>query len=381
MTMLSSALVLFGSSLVLVAVTIVAAARSGLSQVRRDGPQQFHEHPVSRLGGVPIAIGLGIWITTDGLQEPPTSAGVLLIAALLPAFFAGLAEDVTHRVGAGARLLLTMIGAGFAWTVLDLQVTRLGPDAIDAALGALPLLSLLVTLLFVGGAAHALNIVDGYNGLAASYVLLVLGAILMVALRVGDAQVATLAAGTMAATAAFLVFNFPYGKIFLGDGGSYLLGTVLGFLLVMLVHRNPEVSPWFAALLLVYPVWETLFSMYRKIVLRGQSAMQPDGVHLHMLVYKRLVRSNGVRGERQRRLMNSTTSLYFAAANFAVAAFAVAFWNSTVTLALAFLAAVATYIATYAALVRFRARRLAVRRVWTHRPEDLDVEAAYENAL
>lgn len=381
MTSLVAPLALFGIGLLLVAGTIRIAARVGLSRDRRSGPQQFHVHDVSRLGGIPIALSLGAWIATAGFTAMPAAEDVLLIGALIPALLAGLAEDFTHRIGAATRLLLTMVCAGFAWAMLGLQVTRLGPDAIDAMLGAVPVLSLMVTLLFVGGAAHALNIIDGYNGLAGSYVLLALAAILTVAQGVGDARVVMLASGALAATAAFFVFNFPYGRIFLGDGGSYLLGTVLGFLLVMLVHRNPGVSPWFAALLLVYPVWETLFSMYRKIVLRGQSAMQPDGMHLHMLVYKRLVRVNGVRTGRRKVLMNSATSLYFAIANLIVALFAIAFWDSTATLVMGFIAAIAAYMAIYGALVRFRAHWLSLRWIWTRRPGEPQTEAAYDNAL
>lgn len=380
MSMFVSAFLLFAATVPLVALTIVIAGRSGLGHDNRAGVQRFHEHRVSRLGGIPIAGAFATWIATAGFAGSPTPESILLIAAVVPAFFAGLSEDVTHKVGAGARLALTMIGAAFAWIVLDVRVISLGQPAVDAALEALPILSLLVTMLFVGGAAHALNIVDGYNGLAGSYVMLVLAAILTVALRVDDAQVAMLAAGLLAVTAAFFMFNFPYGKIFLGDGGSYLLGTMLAFLLVMLVHRNPaEVSPWFAALLLIYPVWETLFSMYRKMYLRGESAMQPDGVHLHMLVYKRLVRSNTRRGERRQRvLMNSTTSVYFAAGNLAVALFAVAYSNDTLTLMAGVALAIVAYGIAYAAVVKFRARRLSVRSAWGKPGR---ARTAYESAL
>jgi UDP-N-acetylmuramyl pentapeptide phosphotransferase/UDP-N-acetylglucosamine-1-phosphate transferase len=89
----------------------------------------------------------------------------------------------------------------------------------------------------------------------------------------------------------FLVWNYPKGKIFLGDGGAYLLGFWLAEISVLLVVRHPEVSPWFPMLLLVYPIFETLFSMYRRKVIQGQSPGHPDRQHLHQVIYMRLKRS------------------------------------------------------------------------------------------
>jgi hypothetical protein len=80
--------------------------------------------------------------------------------------------------------------------------------------------------------------------------------------------------------------------LFAGDGGAYFLGFAIAELAVLLVHRNSEVSPWFALLVLWYPVWETLYSMYRRRA-RGISPADPDGLHLHTLVYRRVVKLCG----------------------------------------------------------------------------------------
>jgi UDP-N-acetylmuramyl pentapeptide phosphotransferase/UDP-N-acetylglucosamine-1-phosphate transferase len=58
---------------------------------------------------------------------------------------------------------------------------------------------------------------------------------------------------------------------------------------VLLVIRNPRVSTWFPLLLLAYPVFETLFSAYRRSLLRGHSAGHPDGLHLHTLLFRRVI--------------------------------------------------------------------------------------------
>ncbi|KVD68742.1 hypothetical protein WK15_32420 [Burkholderia ubonensis] len=78
--------------------------------------------------------------------------------------------------------------------------------------------------------------------------------------------------------------------IFPGDGGAYFIGFMLAELAILLVMRNREVSAWYPVLLFMYPIFETCFSIYRKKFVRGMSPGNPDGVHRHMLVYKRLMR-------------------------------------------------------------------------------------------
>jgi UDP-N-acetylmuramyl pentapeptide phosphotransferase/UDP-N-acetylglucosamine-1-phosphate transferase len=88
----------------------------------------------------------------------------------------------------------------------------------------------------------------------------------------------------------FLAWNYPKGKMFLGDGGAYLLGFWLGELAVLLVARHSEVSPWFPMLLLVYPIFETLYTIYRRRILGGLSPGRPDRMHLHQVIYLGLTR-------------------------------------------------------------------------------------------
>lgn len=349
-------------SVVLTALTIYLARRFNIGVDSSPGVQRAHRHWAPRLGGVPIFIGLATWICL----RPELPTALVWLMCLAPAFAAGLAEDLTQKVGPWPRLLLTMTGAALAWFYLDVRVERLGPGVIDALLASSPVLSLGITLLFVSGASHALNIIDGYNGLASSYAMAVLVAVLIVALRVNDAQIIAVASGTLAATYGFFMLNFPYGRIFLGDGGSYLLGTVIAFLLVLLVSRHPEVSPMFAAVLLVYPVWETLFSIYRRRA-RGQSSMRPDAAHLHSLVHKRLVRSNhGEHEHRARVLMNSATTLYALALTALTATAAMLFWQDSITLLAVFFGFIGVYLSLYRSLVRFTSpRRLSVRGTWS----------------
>ncbi|MHA3916423.1 hypothetical protein [Halovulum sp. GXIMD14793] len=111
-----------------------------------------------------------------------------------------------------------------------------------------------------------------------------------------------------AAVAGFLVINFPLGRIFLGDGGAYLLGFALGVVAVMLPLRNPEISSWTSLLLLAYPLTEAWVSMFRRHVLHRRNISSADSAHLHSLVYQCL--SATLQGKpRLRRHRNALTGL------------------------------------------------------------------------
>jgi UDP-GlcNAc:undecaprenyl-phosphate GlcNAc-1-phosphate transferase len=82
----------------------------------------------------------------------------------------------------------------------------------------------------------------------------------------------------------FLIINYPYGKIFLGDLGAYSLGLIISMLTIVLFGRHPEISPWGAVLILIYPFTEIVFSLSRRI-LNGVSIYRPDTSHLHLKIF------------------------------------------------------------------------------------------------
>ncbi|HET9734046.1 MAG TPA: glycosyltransferase, partial [Burkholderiales bacterium] len=206
------------------------------------------------------------------------------------------------------------------------------------------------TLFAVGGFAHATNIVDGMNGLSGLVGLAILAAIAAVALQVGDTRVLHAALVVGAAVVGFLAWNYPRGAIFAGDGGAYFLGFAIGELAVLLVHRNSEVSPWFALLVLWYPVWETVFSMYRRKVMQRKSTADADGLHLHTLVYRRVVKGHGRRSPVAR---SALTTLFMLAMSLLTVVPAWLFWDETWVLQAYAAAFAAIYLWIYRGIVRF----------------------------
>lgn len=254
------------------------------------GPQKFHTTPVPRVGGLGIAIGLfGFGLLAWWRGHPMLSDLSILLLCALPAFAAGIVEDVTKRVSPLVRLVFTALSALLAGLFIDATITRVDVWGVDALL-ALPFVALVFTAFAVAGIANAINIIDGFNGLASVVACTMLASLMYVAFSVGDVLVLTCALALMGAVLGFFFWNYPSGNIFLGDGGAYLLGFLVADLAVILVHRHNEVSAWYAVLLFIYPLVETMFSIYRKKFLRGMSPSLPDGIHLHMLIYRRLIR-------------------------------------------------------------------------------------------
>jgi UDP-GlcNAc:undecaprenyl-phosphate/decaprenyl-phosphate GlcNAc-1-phosphate transferase len=257
------------------------------------GPQKYHAQPTPRVGGLALALGLlvaGMLMQLGPHRLPINDYGLLLLAAL-PAFAGGIIEDLTKKVGVLERLILTMLSAAVAAWLLDAILTKMEIPLLGQALTWMPF-AVAFTIFAVAGVANAINIIDGYNGLAPGYALITLAAIAWVAALVGDSLI-LIAALTMAgAVLGFFLWNWPRGKIFLGDGGAYLLGFWLAELCVLLVVRNPDqVYARLCLALMIYPVFETIFSIYRRKLLQKQSPGQPDNMHFHQLIYKYLVRN------------------------------------------------------------------------------------------
>ena len=367
--MVVQALILsFFVSVVLTGWVVHSLGRVGGAALDHDvsGPQKFHAHAVPRVGGLGIYAGMlaGAGLIT-WLSPEPEPLALLLLACSLPAFGAGLIEDFTKRVSPSKRLLATVVSAALAFWLLDAQIARSDVPGLDALL-AVSAGAFVVTLLAVAGIANSVNIIDGFNGLASMCVVIMLAAIAYVAFQVGDPLVGSLALLGIGAVLGFFVWNFPAGMIFLGDGGAYFLGFYVAEVSILLLVRNPDVSPLFPLLVCIYPVFETLFSIYRRRFIRATPPSMPDGIHLHSLIYRRVLRwAVGDRSAKAVIRRNSMTSPFLWALCMLSVVPAVLFWNSSAVMAASLVLFAFSYIALYWSIVRFRSprwlRRLATR--------------------
>lgn len=323
------------------------------------GPQKFHTRAVPRIGGLGVLVAMVVaGIFANFAQSDGASKFWLLVFCGLPAFVLGIAEDLTKSVAARWRLIATCVSAALAVWLLDGVIHRTDIPGIDQAIVWLPA-AIALTLLCVTGVANAVNIIDGFNGLASMCVMMMLLGIAYVAFQTNDLFVTSAALITAGAVFGFFVWNFPAGLIFLGDGGAYFVGFLLAELSVLLLARNASVSPIFPLLLCAYPIFETVFTMYRRRVLRGVATAQPDGIHLHTLIHRRLIRLNfgSALSDRRKMTRNSMTSPYLWLLCLSSIVPSVLWWDSTRILAIFLLLFIASYIFLYWRIVRFRTPR------------------------
>lgn len=329
------------------------------------GPQKFHAQPTPRIGGLAIALGLVAGYLYERLSSHDVNAtpqfSYLLLAAI-PAFAGGLVEDLTKRVSVSKRLLLSMVSAAIGVWLLDAVVSHVGIVQLDWLL-QWPFVAIMLTLFAVGGVVNAVNIIDGFNGIVSGFAGVMLLAIAFVSFQLDDLFLLNASLAMLGALLGFVFWNYPHGKIFLGDGGSYLIGFWLAELAVLIVARHPEVSPWFAALLLSHPVCETLFSVYRRKFLHGKSPWHPDGLHLHTLIFRRLNHIQWAsKSARHKIHCNSMTAPYFWLPKLATALLAVIFWDNSAGLFVSTLLYVVSYVWLYWRIVKFKTPRWMVKR-------------------
>ncbi len=311
-----------------------------------EGVQKFHTAPTPRIGGVPIVLGLVVaWAKAP--QDVQTLLTPILLAGM-PAFLFGVAEDITKRVGVMQRLLATMASGLLAWWITGQSISGVDLWGVDWLLG-ITFVSVLFTAFAVGGVANAINIIDGFNGLASTMSTLAFIGLGMIAWQVGDTTLAGTALVLAACVWGFFWVNWPLGKLFLGDGGSYFIGFALAWVAVLLIERNPSVSAFAALVVCVHPVTEVLFSIYRRRIKKLHPG-HPDRLHFHSLVKQRYVRRWF--GQHSNRVRNSITGaligfMTLSAVVLANLAYASALWS-----ALAFVGLALGYVAVYARMVR-----------------------------
>ena len=352
---------------------IIRWARKHAAAYDANLPQRFHLGNVPRIGGVALLSGtvaawaLGylqtrFWGDGASLSMGGWIGGWLLV--MLPAVLGGVIEDMTQRLSVRYRLALTAASGLLAVIWLGLTVSYTAIPGLDTLITMAPWIGGAIALLAIAGLPHAFNIIDGYNGLAGMVAVIVCLALAHVALQVEDRALAAVLVSTAAATCGFLVWNYPRGMIFSGDGGAYVWGLVIGLASLTLVQRHPVVSPWFPMLLLIYPVWETMFSIYRKLG-RGVSPGVADALHFHQLIYRRIVREVFDDDESRRMLMrNNRTSPYLWAFTLLTVVPAILFWNNTPVLMGFCLLFVVSYVVAYMAIIRFKVPRVFRNSRW-----------------
>lgn len=282
---------LFFLSFIISCAMIKIAKRTGKMLDSADKVQKMHFGKIPRGGGVGVFVafctGIALLVAFGKIEAK-------FLALVIPSsfiFISGVLEDFNYALSPKIRLILQTAGAISAIIIFPNCVI------VDIGVELYYNLAIIFTLFCMVGVVNAINIIDGFNGLAGGFALLVLISIAIVSAIVGNVAVFYIALVLISVVLGFLVLNFPNAKIFLGDGGAYFMGFLLAFLLVILTQdssnniANKSVSAYYGLCVMIYPVFEVLFSIWRR-KRRKLSAMSADKLHLHTLIFKRVTHSS-----------------------------------------------------------------------------------------
>ncbi len=242
--------------------------------------QRIHLNEIPRLGGLVFILSLISYVMVCPNNESIQLLKLMLIC-LIPIIIVGLKEDLFHNVEPAIRLL-SLVFVGWLFRA---QFTGPLPHMSDVLL-------ISKLLAFQGGVsffyilsmvalANGMNLIDGVNGLCGAVALSILGTLLFLSYKTNDVVMLSIIFSAILILIPFLIFNYPYGKIFLGDLGAYSLGLMISMLTIILFGRHPEISPWGAVLILIYPTTEVVFSLLRRAI-KDVSIFHADTFHLHL---------------------------------------------------------------------------------------------------
>lgn len=302
-----------------------------------------HTRPTPRSGGLAIAavfLGAYVWwaLAADPGRPPLTVAAFGGLAVYTVAFT--IADDA-FNLAARYKLLFQILGAAVFAGVLGRieSVTLPGLGAVALGPAAAP-----VTFLWLLFAYNALNFMDGLNGLVAGTAMIAAGALAILA--AADPFVVTVAVLLIGATLGFFVFNYPWGRIFMGDAGSHLLAFVLAGLAV-LAADGPARVPFPALLVILFPLWFDVLATLAVRARRGENLLRAHREHAYQLVQRMGVSHAGV-----------SAGLFVQVA--ALAGLVIALGDAFALWAAPLLAALAVTYGAAAFAIRRRARRHGV---------------------
>ena len=290
--LMQSYAILFFVSFVLCLVIILASGYGFSRRANLDlaAVQSAHTGFVPRVGGLAIFISMVAlipllsfgFIPLSGVFELDVDELTWLILSAFPVFIIGLAEDLGYTMSPKARLAASVVSSFFALMVFKVWIYKLGLPGIDFLLMFSPF-AIFFTIFAAVGVVNAFNLIDGLNGLSSYVTISVALSLSIIAFEAGNFQLPIFYALIIASVSGFMVLNFPLGKIFLGDGGAYVLGHLLVWSAILLTNGDTiGISPFSILLIFFWPVADTGLAIWRRWKM-GNRPDRPDRLHFHQI--------------------------------------------------------------------------------------------------
>jgi UDP-GlcNAc:undecaprenyl-phosphate GlcNAc-1-phosphate transferase len=229
---------------------------------------------VPRVGGIAIAAGTLLGIALWGNYAQPMPA---ICAGLLVLLCFGVWDDrcnLSARVKLVGQIIAVLIA--IVWGDVTISTLSIADRHVMSHWISIPL-----TFFFLLGVTNAINLADGLDGLAGGTTLLSLSALALLGLTTGNGLVATVSIVLIGALLGFLRFNTHPARVFMGDGGSQVLGFAVGVLAILLTQdTKAPLSTALPLLLLGLPIIDTLMVMTQRL-LEKRSPFSADRNHIH----------------------------------------------------------------------------------------------------
>ena len=345
--------VLFFVSLI-ICVVILVSSRNGFTRraaLDEMAVQSAHKGFIPRVGGLAIYISiLGLipllsfgFIPLTVVFELSVQDIAWLIFTATPIFCIGMAEDLGYHMTPKKRLLASAVSGLLVIMVFKVWVSKLGIPGLDYVLLFAPV-GVLFTIFATVGVVNAFNLIDGLNGLSSYVTISTAIALSVISFAVDNLQIIIFLVLISASVFGFMILNFPLGKIFLGDGGAYLLGHLLVWASILMVSQQPSISPFAILLIFFWPVADTGLAIWRRWKL-GNPTDKPDRLHFHQLAMRFLE----IRffGRDKRHIVNPIATLVLAPLISVPQILGVLFWHDFAASLLSSFGIGLLFIATY----------------------------------
>lgn len=255
-----------------------------------DKLQAFHESPMSVAGGTYLFFSFLIIYFNFLLFQNIIFFEYLSFITLF--FLIGLVDDIKINIRPKIRLALMIVFLIVLIKYNNVYIEHTGIEILNNWLISSNIFSLFFVCLCFLFTINGANLIDGYNGLLSLHSLIILVILFSINYLSENNDLTNLLFCEILVLIIFLKFNFPKAKIFLGDSGSYLLGTFIALSVIKTSIANPTISPFYFCILLFYLFFEVFFSFFRKLIKEKTSPIHSDRKHLHMLIYKILHKKN-----------------------------------------------------------------------------------------
>ena len=240
-------------------------------------PQAFHQSPVSRSGGLAGIISFNIFLVFYYLIYSKIIFEYLFICNLL--FLIGFLDDLKTKISPSKRLILMTIFLFICIHFIPIKILNVDIPFLTTLLNNNIFTSLFVLMCFLF-VINGANLIDGFNGLLTINLIIINSILVYINLADGINQFSVIIIGQIIILFSFLLFNFPSAKLFLGDSGSYFLGSLVALNVIITNNLNPDYSSFFFCVLLFYLFFEVFFLFLEKLYKKNHQFIQIMNIYI-----------------------------------------------------------------------------------------------------